>query len=212
MDCGKFIERIHDVVDGELSASEEELLNRHIEGCAHCAAELRGMRALVALLGEMPLERTSVGFIDRVVQGLKAAGRIREPSRAAVGRSGWVLGWMKAVFATAMLFVVAVTAFRTSVEPLTEMVGEGTVLATGAYIELQEKAADVDMVTRVLGGVERILRAAKTVATAAVIVLATAGELLLLPALATMLVLTTGLFFFLRFVLRRGAEHATFSF
>lgn len=47
-------ERLNDYVDGLLSGGEVEVLERHLEGCAACRAEVEGVRSLLARVAELP--------------------------------------------------------------------------------------------------------------------------------------------------------------
>ena len=49
-------------LDGELSELEEALLEKHLEGCALCAAFDAGLRTSTELLRTAPVARPSVGF------------------------------------------------------------------------------------------------------------------------------------------------------
>lgn len=49
-------ERLNDYVDGLLSGGEAEVLERHMEGCAACRAEVEGVRGLLACVAELPRE------------------------------------------------------------------------------------------------------------------------------------------------------------
>jgi hypothetical protein len=212
MSCSKVNELIQDFTDGALSAGERELVQRHVDECPQCASELARMESLFARLDAMPLARTSVGFVDRVIGRLKTAGLVAESLPTAAGRAGGVVGRVRVLLATATICLIAAVVFPSTIGSLKGMVGDGALLATDAYIELQETASKADMLTRVIDGLERMLGAAKTVGTAALVLLARASELLMLPALLTMLVLTTCTYIFLRVSRRRVAEHATFSF
>lgn len=49
-------ERLNDYVDGLLSGGEAEVLERHLEGCAACRAEVEGVRSLLLHVAELPRE------------------------------------------------------------------------------------------------------------------------------------------------------------
>jgi len=51
-------ERLNDYVDGELSATERAEVERHLEGCAECRAEVAGLRELLYEVATLPLEIT----------------------------------------------------------------------------------------------------------------------------------------------------------
>jgi hypothetical protein len=209
MDCREFGESVNDYIDDELSFDARARLGRHAEECPQCALKLEQMQSLMGFLDEMPLSRASAGFVERTIGRLKEAGLIVEAPAAPY--FGGMTGRIKAVLAMVTLCAIAVVMFPATIGSLKGIVGGGTVLATDAYIEIQETASNADALTRIAGGVERILKAALTVATAALALLARASDLLLLPALGTMLVLTMVTFFFMRLVRRRDAEHALFS-
>ena len=212
MTCGDFNRLIHDFADGILEGDERKRVKRHIDGCAGCAQQLAEVRSLNTLLDEMPLEPAPLGFADRVVDRLREAGWISEPVTAPGGIFHWTRDRFRVALAALAVLIVAIAVFPVTIGPLEGMLGKGTVLVTDAYIEVQERAADADALTRMLDGLERNLRMLKTVALAAFSLLARAGELFMIPALVTILLLTLGVLLFLRVSQKRGAESATYSF
>ena len=143
---------------------------------------------------------------------LREAGWISEPVTAPGGLFHWTRDRFKVALAGLAVLIIAIAVFPVTIGPLEGMLGKGTVLVTDAYIEVQERAADADALTRMLNGLERNLRMLKTVALAAFSLIARAGELFMIPALVTILLLALGVLLFLRVSNKRSAEHATFSF
>jgi hypothetical protein len=214
MNCKNVHKLIQDYIDGRLAADERKLVGSHIDGCAKCARELRELDTLATLLGRMALEPAPQGFADRIIAKLKAGGQIVEPA-AAVATGGlfrWTRDRFKVSLAGAMLLLLAIALFPATIGPLEGMVGKGTVLVTDTYLQVQERAADADILTRVLDSLQKNLRTLKTVVLAGFSLLARAGELFMIPALATIFLLTLAVLFFLRMSNKRSAQHATYSF
>ena len=212
MDCKDLNRLIHDLADGSLEGDDRKRMKRHIDGCPRCAQQLSELRSLNTLLDEMPLEPAPLGFADRVIGRLREAGRIAEPVTAPGGLFHWTRDRFKVALAGLTVLIVAIAVFPVTIGPLEGIVGKGTVLVTDAYIEVQERAADADALTRMLDALKTNLRTLKTVALAALSLLARAGELFVIPALATILLLTLGVLFFLRVSQKRSSERATYSF
>lgn len=200
---------IHDYVDGVLDARRRESADTHLGRCAGCAQELRDLRGVGVLLDEMSVVDAPAGFADRVVARLKASGRIVEPVPVTGGL--FATNRFRFGLAGAMLVLLAVLVFPSTVGLLEGMVGKGTVLVTDAYLEVQETAADAAVFTRVLHSMEKNLGTLKTILAAGFSLLARAGEVLFVPAMTAILLLALGVLFFLRASHRRSAEHAIYS-
>jgi Putative zinc-finger len=54
MSCREVLERLDDLVDGELSPTESEAAEAHLSGCEACREEARRLRALVAEAAALP--------------------------------------------------------------------------------------------------------------------------------------------------------------
>lgn len=99
---------LEQLAEDDLGHAERTMAEQHLRGCAHCTAELRSARALIAALQRLPAVSPSAGFADavmaRVVMAPQAAAAA-EPVRSA--RRRWLpataKGW---VWLTALLTVV----------------------------------------------------------------------------------------------------------
>jgi hypothetical protein len=212
MECGNFNTLMHDLADGSLDGDDRKRVNRHVDACPKCAQQLSELRSLNTLLDDIPLEPAPLHFADRVIGKLRDAGRIAEPVTAPGGLFHWTRARFRVALAGLMILIVAIAIFPVAIGPLEGIVGKGTVLVTETYIEVQERAADAGAFTRMLDGLEKNLRMLKTIALAAFSLIARAGELFMIPALVTILLLTLGVLLFLRVSQKRSAESATFSF
>ncbi|MEE9270125.1 MAG: hypothetical protein V3V49_07680 [Candidatus Krumholzibacteria bacterium] len=212
MKCKDAYALIQDLIDGRLSTRDTEPLERHRSKCARCASELRTYQALTALMDDMRPETPPRGFADRVIVGLKATGRIAET--AAVRRVGvrWLRTRSRVALASAMLCLVALSLFPATIQPLTGLAGKGAVVVTGALVAVQDWLASGNAITRVVDNVEKNLRTVKTVLHAGFSVVSTAGDVLMLPALFILLMLTVGGAWYARVNHRGSTGHASFSF
>lgn len=101
---------LEQLAEGDLSHAERTLAEQHLSACAHCTAELRSARALIAALQALPQVQPSAGFADAVMARVVIAPQtvaelLAEPARET--RRGWLptslRGW---VWLTAMLTVI----------------------------------------------------------------------------------------------------------
>jgi len=212
MDCKKINKLIHDFVDGSLDRGVHAEAKRHIDDCSKCTQELDELRSLNLLLSDMPRETVPVGFADRVVATLKTAGRIAEPVAAPVGIFHWTRKRFRISLAGVALLLVAVVVFPVTIGSLEGIAGKGTVLVTDAYLAVQEAVANADFLFRIVDSLEDNFGTLRTIALAGFSLLAKVGELFMIPAILTILLLTLGALFFFRVAQKRSAEHATFSF
>jgi anti-sigma factor RsiW len=104
-------------VDGEASASERELVDRHIGECPHCHDHIlaeRQARHVVRLRGESLAERAPLGLRARCA----AAAR---PAHPRLARQGMPLlsrtGWPMALAATIVLAIAGVVAYGLILSP-----------------------------------------------------------------------------------------------
>lgn len=101
---------LEQLAEGDLSHAERTLAEQHLSACAHCTAELRSARALIAALESMPRLSPSAGFADavmaRVVIAPQAQGAAAaEP--AAEAKRGWLPATLKGwAWLTAVLTVI----------------------------------------------------------------------------------------------------------
>lgn len=212
MQCNETYELIQDFVDGRLNSREREGLTAHVASCAGCAAQLEEYRVLATMLDEhMTPEPVPPGFADGVIATLKAAGRIAEARVHRRRVFAWVPTPLRVPVAAVVMALIAIAVFPATVGLLEVAVGKGTVLVTDTYIEIQEKATDVGVFTKFVVNLQKNLHMLKTVVLAAVSLIARAGEMFMIPALALIIALTTGVVLFVRSQ-RRSAHHASFSF
>jgi len=217
MDCKKVGGLIQDLVDGELVSDDSDLVRKHVGSCSKCADELRSLRTLISTLNRMELAPVPVRLADRVIDRLRHAGRIVVPQSAAPGPFGRLFGWIPASYrvpvAAAILVLFAVAIIPAAVGVFEGFVGKGTVLVTDTYLEVQDRVAAVDILSRLIENLEKDLRMLKTILLAGFSLLAQAGTMLMIPALLSILVLSVGVLLFLRVSHKRSAQHATmFSF
>lgn len=101
---------LEQLAEGDLGHAERTLAQQHLDACAHCTAELRSARALIAALESLPAVAPSAGFADAVMARVviaphAAAAAAAEPARQA--RRGWLpaslRGW---IWLTALLAAV----------------------------------------------------------------------------------------------------------
>ncbi|HEX5725916.1 MAG TPA: hypothetical protein VFX98_10660 [Longimicrobiaceae bacterium] len=87
---------LEQLAEGSLSAGEEARAREHLRGCAACAAELEGARALIAALEGLPVFTPSPAFADAVMaRVLLQPALALAPQRARrwlpQTRRGWML-------------------------------------------------------------------------------------------------------------------------
>ena len=218
MDCEKAYSMIHDFLDGTMSPDEEKAFDRHLAECPACARELRAYRALNTVLDGVELESVPEGFAEPVVRFLRATGRIRE--RVTAERTSrvraWVFGWipprLRVSAAAAALLVVALSAISIASGRFQGFVVKSTVAAANAYIDVHQTVSNVEVLDGVSQGLQRDMRTAKTVADAVYLLLAVAGEPYMIPALLMVLMITMCVWWYVKTIRRRSAQHASYSF
>jgi anti-sigma factor RsiW len=218
MDCKKAYSIMHDFLDGTMSPDEEKAFDRHLAGCPACARELRAYRSLNTLLDGMELEDAPRGFAEPVIGFLKATGRIREPVTAGGVGQIWtaVFGWVPArlrvsAVATALLLVVLSVVSITSGR-FQDFAGKSTVAATKAYIDVQRTMSSVEILDGISQGLQRDVRTAKTIAGAVYLLLAVAGQPYVIPALAAVLMITIGVWWYAKTIHKRRTQNASYCF
>ena len=103
MTCEEAKDRLDDYVDGTLTEAELHGVELHLAGCAACAEEERGLRALLARVAEMPREMSPSrdlwpGIAERIAA-------VRSRPAAPAPRRIW--SWSPALLAAAAAVVVA---------------------------------------------------------------------------------------------------------
>ncbi|MFQ5512000.1 MAG: anti-sigma factor family protein [Candidatus Krumholzibacteriia bacterium] len=212
MNCKSAYALIHDLIDGRLDTRGAGSLRRHTAECARCAGELRSHRSLVTLMDALPLETPPLGLADRVIAGLKAAGRIVEPAAVQRIPVPWLRTRFRVALAGAALCAVALSLFPATIRPLTGLAGKGAVALTNAFVAVEDEVARVEVLVGVADNVQKNLRTLWTVLQAGFSLVATVGEIFMLPALAFVILLTAGIAWYARALHRGSTRHASYSF
>jgi len=76
------LERIHDLVDGLVPASEEVRLRHHLESCSDCRGHFESIEATVRALGSLPDAARPPEAIWRAIEGRMDAGDAMDASSA----------------------------------------------------------------------------------------------------------------------------------
>lgn len=217
MECSKAYALIQEFVDGRLGGGERVALKRHVARCGDCAEELRVMRSMSTLIGKLPLAKAPDTLADSVIAGLKAAGKIVErPAQVRRVRDslpGWLQGRARVPLAAGLVFMIALSLFPATINPLKNLVGKGAVFVADTFVEVQDQLAGVEIINRFFENFEKNMRTLKTIAQAGFSLVATAGDMFFFPALGMILVLCLGFAWYFRSIHRRSAHHASsFSF
>jgi len=88
LSCGELREALQDYVDGALPPAEAAEVERHLEACNACRAELAFIRAIDAALSESPVERAPAGLSRNVLDMIA----VRARRRAALERLAVLAG------------------------------------------------------------------------------------------------------------------------
>ncbi len=172
MNCDRFEERIHQLLDRREDPRDDASLLRHASRCADCAATLTATRRLVDRFDDFPRALPLPdGFADRVLVAsrLEAAGaslgverQVAEPARAAVAdaypRSLQAAGPWGAVLALGGLLVLSIAmAGRPPVE--TARVDLPPVALTPSNSIFPEEVADDELrfFDREVGGLRPVI-------------------------------------------------------
>jgi anti-sigma factor RsiW len=119
MNCAEFEHRIISFVDGRLSASEREDLERHFAACASCRLRAAEYRRLWEVLEELPAVEASAAFDARLRQQVQA-----EAARKA-SFWGWLAPQVRVVLATGALLTLALVLVRMPRPDTTTQPGAG---------------------------------------------------------------------------------------
>jgi negative regulator of sigma E activity len=85
-------------IDGELSDSERERVERHLEHCEECRDELEELRQTAELVGSLPQQELPEGFRQELRQQLLVEATGEQRDRSGAGRSrGWTSGLFRRV-------------------------------------------------------------------------------------------------------------------
>lgn len=105
-ECGEMHVLIQASLDGELPASQQDVLQRHLDGCISCAADFAASRVAMSALSNLPSPVPPANF-SRSVMGHIAAIRAERPGRR---RWGWLLAGTSlaasTMFAAALIVVL----------------------------------------------------------------------------------------------------------
>jgi hypothetical protein len=209
---------IQEFLDGTLSAEEEKAFDRHVAGCAACARQIAAFRAVESHLGRLEKETPPEGFAEPVIRYLKAAGKIRAPlpSRRAERVRERVLWWLPGRLRVPALAAVALVVVLSTVSVMSGsflgMVGKGTIAAKDVYLDAHQTITDVRVLDDVSKDLEKDVRTAKTVAGAVYLLISVLGQTYMLPALVTILLITVLASWYVKAILRRSDENASYSF
>lgn len=212
MTCPESHVHVHDYIDGEMTVSDRERFETHLAHCPECALAVDRYRSLGGFLSELERLPAPRMLGIRVMSKLKAAGRVAEQSpvarRLPTGIFRWLPASLRLPVAAAFALVLALAILPVTAGLLMSLAGQGTVLVAETYVEAHDQ---VDFIERVVDNAGHIFRMMLTVGQAILSVLATIGELFLIPALGMLLVLALGAVIYLRNQHRRSAQNAMFS-
>ena len=218
MDCKKAYSMIHDFLDGTLSAEDEKVFDRHVAGCRSCARQIAAYRSVDAHLNRMEREKAPEGFAEPVIRYLKATGRIHAPVAAARAERVWqrILWWLperlRVPALASVLLVVVLGAVSIASGSFLGMMGKGTIAAKDVYLDAHQTITDVRVLDDVSEGLEKDVRTAKTVAGAVYLLLSVLGQTYMIPALVMILMITVLTGWYVKTILRRSNENASYSF
>jgi hypothetical protein len=83
MNCKEIEARLDDYLDGNLSPTEQVAVERHMQACAACRAELQSRRDLLMRLRELPVPSMRPGFQARAFRQARQGGHTRHFGFAA---------------------------------------------------------------------------------------------------------------------------------
>lgn len=72
--CEQVRELLHDFHDAELSASERDSVQSHLDGCAACRSSLGEIQSLAALLRSLPRQEMTRDFADVLADQIDSSG------------------------------------------------------------------------------------------------------------------------------------------
>ncbi len=81
MNCDRIKELLSDYINGDLALAERVLVERHIECCASCSAELSKLERMRSILASLPSLEPPIGFAQRVLARFYARKRKVSPWR-----------------------------------------------------------------------------------------------------------------------------------
>jgi anti-sigma factor RsiW len=128
-ECRDLKERMHEALDGELSAADRQALMDHIAGCGECEATWRMLGAADGMLARAPMAAPAAGFAARV----RVRAEMRRQARRV--RLGWLalsLGTLLVATIVGVLSLVWLQDSMGSVSPAT-LLGYGPKLAEGFF-------------------------------------------------------------------------------
>lgn len=138
MNCTETKTRLHQYLDGDLSAQTQQQFEHHINCCDACTHELNATRELRRALTNLPVESPRAGFEQRVLAEVQS-------HYAEQKHHGFVTGFASAVAAGLMLWVASLVFFQNG-SPDTSMVT--LVVYQEHSVRLMfDAAGDMDQVT-----------------------------------------------------------------
>lgn len=219
MECKKAYDLIHEVIDGTARGSDRVAVKRHVARCERCAEKFHAQRSLMGYLNQLDGEEVPAGFGERVIGYLKSTGRIvetvsaHEPERGALGRIfDWLPAPLRVPVGAAAVILVVFSVFSIASGHFTGFVGKSTVLATNAYLDVQNTVGSVEVLNSFVDDVGKNLRTGKTILSAGLSLLSEAGNTFMIPAIVMFIMLTIGFGWFIRNARRRSMENASFNF
>jgi Putative zinc-finger len=112
MNCTETTTRLHQYLDEDFSAQEQQQFEEHISRCDSCQNELNTTRELRRVLAELPVEPARAGFEQCVLEEVHR----HYPERQ---HHGFVTGFAAAVAASLMLWVASLMFFQQDVSNAT---------------------------------------------------------------------------------------------
>ena len=106
MNCADLENRMIGFLDGRLSATEREELERHFAACAPCRSRAEEFQRLWDALDEMPAIEASPAF------GLRLRERLQAAPVTVSSLWGWLVPQFRMVFATGALLALALVLVR----------------------------------------------------------------------------------------------------
>ena len=80
MDCERIRDLLSDYLEDGLDDGERAVVAAHLDACARCAAEAKGLSETIALLAVLPREKAPPELLDRIMRGIGSEG---------AGTPGW---------------------------------------------------------------------------------------------------------------------------
>ena len=131
MDHQTAIELLNDYIDGELSASQEQQLDKHLKGCESCTRELEELRQTLDIMGSLRKVAPPDQFVGKVQQRINKRSRGRFFGRQERVLKRIPFEWISFVIIIIMLVLYLMTVSQQpSIKPApvpgkTQKIGDG---------------------------------------------------------------------------------------